>query len=323
MRVFKVVVAVIAVTAFAGIAAWVMAPRETWPVAADIGTVETGADLDVWLTTREGVFDDITPGAEKHIIWAGDTGTRTETAVIYLHGFSATRQEISPVAENIAQALGANLFATRFAGHGRSGDAMAGASVADWAFDLAEAMAIGRQLGDRIIVIGTSTGGSIGVLAALDPAYANDIAGLITVSPNFEINSTQAWMLDLPYARDWVPMVAGDTREWQPLNDQQARYWTTRYPSVAIFPMRTVQTAAAAADHSAARVPWLVFYAADDQVVQAAATARVVQHWGARVDAHVVAGSDDPSQHVITGDIISPSTTDMVVATSLAWLADQ
>ncbi|WP_323036160.1 alpha/beta hydrolase [Pararhodobacter sp.] len=323
MRFLKSLAIVAAVFFLAGAALWVLSPRETWPSAAQVGPVDIGTDLDAWLAQRESVFDDITEGAEKHIFWANDAHERTEFAVVYLHGFSATRAEISPVAERIAESLGANLFATRFAGHGRSGDALAEASAADWAYDLAEAMAIARRLGNRIILIGTSTGGSIATLAALDPDYAPDIWALITISPNFEINSDQAWLLDLPFARDWVPRVSGETREWTPHNAEQARFWTTRYPSVAVFPMRTVQSAAAAADFATATVPMLVFYASGDQVVLPAATARVIQQWGSRVDSYVVDGADNPSQHVLAGDILSPSTTDWVVDRSLTWLADQ
>jgi alpha-beta hydrolase superfamily lysophospholipase len=322
MRWFKRLIAVLVLLVAAGAAIWITAPRDAWPTAAEIGAVTPGDDLDAWLAQRESVFDDITDGAEKHIFWAGEPGARTPTVVVYLHGFSATRQEISPVAERLAQELGANLFATRFAGHGRDGAALAGASAADWALDAAEAMAVARRLGDRIVLVGTSTGASIGTLMALDPAYAPEIGALIAISPNFEINSPQAWLLDLPYARDWVPLIAGETRSWEPVNARQARYWTTRYPTVAVFPMRTVQQAAASAPHGAARVPLLVVYSGEDTVVWPPATARVIQAWGARVDSHVVTDTGDPSHHVLAGDILSPGTTDWVIDTALRWLAD-
>ena len=61
----------------------------------------------------------VVPGAEKRITWfQGKENSRTEFAVIYLHGFSATRQELSPVPELLATKLQANLFETRLHGHG-------------------------------------------------------------------------------------------------------------------------------------------------------------------------------------------------------------
>lgn len=306
---------------------WWAAPRPNWPDAATLPAPVPGDDLDAWLDARESVFSDIVPGTEKAINWATAPGERTELAVVYIHGFSASRREISPVPESIAAALGANYFGTRLAGHGRAdgavpGAALGDASVEDWALDLAEAVAVGRRLGERVVLIGTSTGGSLAVLAALAPEWQDDIAALITVSPNFALASSQAWMLDLPFAPRWLHLVGGDERSFTPYSDDHALYWTERYPSRALFPLRNVQRAAAAADHAAAQVPMLVFYAADDQIVTSAATARVIQNWGARVDAHVIDNAEDPGQHVITGDIRSPATSDFVIQTTLAWLAD-
>lgn len=321
-RILRALAALLTLLALAGAALWLSDRREGWPAAARVPAPEPGADLDAWLALREGVFDDIIHGTEKAINWAGTPGERTPLAVVYIHGFSASRQEISPVPENVAAALGANYFGTRLAGHGRDGAALGEASVDDWARDIAEAMAIGRRLGERVVLIGTSTGGSLATLAALDPAYRDDIAAVIAISPNFALADRQAWTLDLPWAPFWLPRVGGAERSFEPYDERHALYWTERYPTQALFPLRAVQRAAAAADHASARVPLLVFYAANDVVVVSAATARVVQHWGARVDAHLIDNADDPGQHVITGDIRSPSTTGFVTATILAWLAD-
>ncbi|MCC5970656.1 MAG: alpha/beta hydrolase [Pararhodobacter sp.] len=327
-RLVQILVAVLVVLAL--LTAWVLvaAPRTGWPDLATLPAPEPGDDLDAWLDARESVFGDIVPGTEKAINWAGAPGERTALAVVYIHGFSASRREISPVPETIAANLGANYFGTRLAGHGRAdgsevpGEALGAASVEDWALDLAEAMAIGRRLGERVVLIGTSTGGSLVTLAALEPGWQGDIAALITVSPNFALNNNQAWMLDLPYAPRWLHHIGGTERSFTPYSDDHALYWTERYPSRALFPLRTIQRAAAAADHAAAQVPMLVFYAAGDRVVVPAATARVIERWGARADAHVLDNAEDPGQHVITGDIRSPATNAFVIQTALDWLAD-
>jgi alpha-beta hydrolase superfamily lysophospholipase len=224
--------ALLAVALLAG-AAWLVAPRMTWPLAAQIEARVPGENLDAWLAAREGVFDDITEGTQKVIRWAGEAGTRTPLAVIYLHGFSATRQEISPVPELVAEGLGANLFLTRLAGHGRGGAALGAASVDDWASDLAEAMAIGARLGERVVLMGTSTGGSIAVLAALDPGYEAQVAAVVALAPNFALMSPQAWMLDLPWAARWLPSVMGAERSWEAPDEASARYWTTPLPHLS------------------------------------------------------------------------------------------
>lgn len=302
---------------------WFIAPRQHWTEAALIAPVEPGADLDGWLAAREAAVPGITPGAEKTILWAGEPGQRTPLALVYLHGFSATRQEVSPLAEDLAGALGANLFATRLTGHGLPGAALGVARVSDWDQDIREAMAIGQRLGERVVLIGTSTGGSMAVLAALDPTYRDSLAGIVLISPNFALNSGQAWVLDMPFASSWVPAVMGQTRSWEPQNEAHGRYWTTSYPTTALFAMRVVQRAAQDADRAAARVPTLVFYAQGDTVVRADATEAMIARWGAPVEAHVVTDADDPGQHVIAGDILSPTSTPAILRITTDWLRRQ
>ena len=69
----------------------------------------------------------------------------------------------------------------RLAGHGRSGAAMAEPLAGDWIEDMAEAMAIGRRLGDRVVVIATSTGGTLAAIAATDPVLSEGLAGVVLV----------------------------------------------------------------------------------------------------------------------------------------------
>lgn len=290
-----------------------------WPGALPGPSIST--DPAAWLAAREARIPGLRPGVEKAIRWAGSPGQRTQLALVYVHGFSASRQEISPVPERIAQRLGANLFATRLAGHGRDGAALAQASLHDWALDMAEAMAIGRAIGQRIMLIGTSTGGSLASLASLEPAWAGDIAALILISPNFALQNRFAWMLDLPGARHWLPALVGRRKTWPALSPDHARYWTLTYPTRALFTLRAAQRAAAAADHGAARVPMLVFLSDADRVVRAEATRHAAARWGAPVTMQAITGAEDPFQHVITGAIRSPGTTEAVITASLSWLA--
>ena len=117
------------------------------------------------------------------------------------------------------------------------GHAMAGADVASWMQDVSEAMAIGRSIGDRVLVISTSTGATLAAAAALDDATMENVGGLIFVSPNFGINSRAASLLTWPFARQWLPLIVGDSRNSEPRNMLHARYWTTTYPTTALLPM--------------------------------------------------------------------------------------
>jgi len=88
--------------------------------------------IEQMLQQSEAKFSDIVKGAEKHITWYDATGQPTPISLVYVHGFSATHKELSPMTELLAQRLQANVFYTRLRGHGRSDDAMAEASVDAW-----------------------------------------------------------------------------------------------------------------------------------------------------------------------------------------------
>ena len=314
---------VLLVIIVAGAALWFLAPRETLDARATFDASALPDDLDAWLATREAVFADITPGAQKRIVWAGAAGAKTPLAVVYLHGFSATLEEVRPLPDEVAQGLGANLYFARLAGHGRPGAAIGQVVAEDWITDLDEALAIGHRLGDRVLLIATSTGGTLATLAAIDPARAGGLAGVVLISPNYRLRSGLAQgILDAPFASLWGPLVAGPERSFAPLNAEHAKWWTTRYPTAALFPMATLMRHVRTLDPGAATVPALFLYSPDDRVVDPTTTAAIAAAWGAAAATEhpVLTAADDPWAHVIAGRILSPGQTVPMVATILTWL---
>ena len=170
-------------------AIWIFAPKE--PIVPDVAfdPASIPSDLDGYLAQAEDGIPNLTDGVAKRVIWAGEAGKKTELSVVYLHGFSATSEEIRPVPDRVAQALGANLYYTRLRGHGRDGPAMAEARAGDWVNDTAEALEIGRRIGDRVVVISTSTGGTLATLAATDGSQPTEVVAQVFFSPNYGLNS--------------------------------------------------------------------------------------------------------------------------------------
>ena len=300
-------------------ALWLLAPREParlGPVALDLPE-----DLVAFLAVREA---GIAPADRAYLRWAGAPGATTDLAVVVLHGFSAGVRETAPLPEAVARGLGANLFVQRLAGHGQDGAALARASVADWWRDTAEAIAIGRRIGRRVLLIGTSTGGTLAAEAARDPALGPALAGVVLISPNFRLRNPAGRLLTWPLARVWVPLVAGRERCFAPLNADHGAAWTTCYPTTALLPMAALVARAARGGYAAAGMPLLVIQDPGDTVVDPEAARDALAHWAGPVTlAAVEAGpGDDPMRHVIAGDILSPDLTPRLRTRILDWAGE-
>ena len=301
---------------------WLFGPREPVVTEVSFDPMTLGDDLDVYLAAAESGFDDLVEGAEKQIVWAAEPGVSTAFSIIYIHGFSASAGEMRPMPDMVADAIGANIYYTRLSGHGRDGEAMAEALVEDWFLDMAEALAIGRAIGERVIVMSTSTGGTISALAALDDAAMNDVAGMVFLSPNFQIKNPMAALLTLPGVRWWGPLVAGQERCFEPQSEMHERIWTNCYPTVATIPMAALVRHARMQDYSQADTPALWIYSRDDQVVDAAASDRFAATWGgpSEVVQPNLSGEFDPAEHVIAGDAVSPSMSGPIAEIITGWV---
>lgn len=268
-------------------------------------------DLDAYLAEKEARFDNITPGTEKRIIWADKTKTQTDYSVIFLHGFSATRQEIAPLCDLVAAHFNANLFYTRLTGHGQGCDAMLDASLKDWLTDAKEAYQIGQRLGKKLIIIGNSTGATLATWLASKLANEQELAGLILISPNFGLQHPLTHFLDWPIIGSLlVKLVVGKHRRWQPDNELHARYWTYVYPSRALIPMMALVKLVKQLDKRKLQVPTQVIYSPNDQVIDSQAIEQGFKLFGSRHKELVgYLDAEDPRQHILAGDILSPKAT--------------
>ncbi|MEL7463427.1 MAG: alpha/beta fold hydrolase [Pseudomonadota bacterium] len=297
-------------------------PRETFDRGAGFDAATLPADLDAYLAAEEAAVPGMTPGAEKEIVWVGAKGEATALSLVYLHGFSASKEEIRPLPDVMADALGANLYYARFTGHGRDGAALAAASAGDWHRDALEALEIGRRIGERVIVIGTSTGATMATIALADQEAARGVAGFIAVSPNYRPKGAPLALLTAPLARQLLPLAFGEERSWEPLNDGQAEWWTTRYPLTAVLPMAAAVEEARSVEAEGIATPALFIFAEADQVVDHAATREIAARWGGPVSLERIelGPNDDPFAHVIAGDILSPDQTAPIAAILLSWI---
>lgn len=305
-------------------ALFAIGPRVPVDTTVTFDSADIGSDPDAYLASTEARFGDIREGLQKEIIWAYPASkAKTPLSIVYVHGFSSSRGETRPLSDLVAKEIGANLFYTRLTGHGRDGEAMAEATVNAWVNDMAEAAAIGRKIGEKVIIIGTSTGGGLAAWAATEPPMLDQVAGLVLISPNFKIQDPGAALLTLPWGETIANLVAGEERSYEPLNELHGRYNTTRYPTKSVLPLAAITTLASAAPYENVGIPALFIISDADKVVVPQETRRVAQIWGADWEIIPVDNAEDPFQHVIAGDALSPSTTVELSEKIAAWIRKQ
>ena len=311
-----------------GAGLWAFGPRENVAFDFNFDPTAFGGDLDAYFASQEGRFDDITPGTKKRVLWAGTPGERTPISLVYLHGFSASAPEMRPVHEMLAQSLGANLVFTRLTGHGRGSAAMTIGNAETWSRDTAEAIRAAQAIGDEVIVLSLSTGGTLAAAAALDPDLMASVKGIVFISPNLGINNALEPLFTWPAARYWLPVLAGRTRSWEPANEDQGTYWTSSYPSVSILPMAAMVKDVAGFDYTVVTTPALFYFSPNDKVVRPEETARVAAQWGqasqgdlAQIYQPDLTPDDDEYAHNVVGDILSPNQTEPALNVMLNWIA--
>ena len=209
------------------------------------------------------------PDNEARIIWANDSlKQKTPYAIVYLHGFSASQGEGEPVHRNIAKKFGCNLYLSRLAEHGLDTTEQLVNMTADKLWESAkEALAIGSQLGDKVIVMGTSTGGTLALqLAATYP----NIYSLILLSPNIAIFDSNAWLLNDPWGLQIAHLVTGSnyiySEDTRPL---YKKYWSFGYRTESVVQLEEmIETSMNTSTYKKVTQPLLLLYYYKDPVHQ-------------------------------------------------------
>lgn len=299
----------------------VFGPRE--PVSEEIAfkASDIGSDVDAYLAKSEAKYANIIPGAQKQVIW-NDPATKSKTplSIVYIHGFSATLEEVRPLPDIVAKNLNANLFYTRLSGHGRDGAAMAEPSVNDWLNDTAEAISVGRAIGEKVVIIATSTGGTFSAWAATQPDLMAEVDGIVFISPNFAINNPATPLLTMGAARYLLPPLVGAERSFEPSNEEHGKWWTQKYPTVAVLPMAQSVRFVDGLDYSSVSTPAMFVFHPNDKVVSAEATRGIVGRWGAKATVREVLEAEDDHNHVIAGRILSPSNSEPLAQAIIDWI---
>jgi pimeloyl-ACP methyl ester carboxylesterase len=164
----------------------------------------------------------------------------TEFSLVYLHGFAGSYRDGFPVNVKLADTLGANLFLARLAGHGLRPVAALDNFSPEAVWNSArEALAIGKKIGKKVIILSTSTGGTLALKLAAE--FPEEVYALINLSPNIEDDVDAAFLLNSPWGYELAELVSfGDHRKIVHEQEIAARYWDTIYPSKALVDLQVL-----------------------------------------------------------------------------------
>jgi len=228
------------------------------------------AALEQYVSAMESQHK-LKPDNQARIVWAGGDSLKQKTpySLVYLHGFSASQAEGDPVHRNIAREFGCNLYLSRLAEHGiDTADQLVNLTADNLWESSKQALAIGRSLGEKVILIGTSTGGTLALKLAA--TYPDKVAGLILLSPNIKIFDPKAWILNNHWGLQVARKIkAGNyyvSADQGPLDRQ---YWNGTYRLEALTNLEELlETSMNEKTFSAIRQPTLLLYYYKDEVHQ-------------------------------------------------------
>jgi esterase/lipase len=223
------------------------------------------AALEDYISAKEAAHK-VKPDNEARIVWANDsTRAKTPYVIVYLHGFSASQEEGNPVHRNIARQFGCNLYLARLSEHGiDTTDALMNMTATSLWESAKEAYAIGKQLGEKVILMGTSTGGTVALELA---SNFDDVAGLVLYSPNIAINNPSAFLTNNPWGLQIARMVIGGKENvLKDRTDTYKKYWNHQYRLEAIVELQELlETTMIPSHFNKIKCPLLTLYYFKDE----------------------------------------------------------
>lgn len=193
-------------------------------------------EMDSLIAEREALVTDMKPDNEARIIWHDSIGVSTGISIVYLHGFSASQEEGDPIHTEVAKRYGANLYLARLYDHGRS-DSMSFKDITpqDMIDSASEAIDIGTRLGDTLVVISCSTGGTLSAYLA---SIRDDIDALVMYSPNIDLYDQKSELLLKPWGKQIAQTVFGGMYNTISYDDNAIKYWNDAYHIQGTFMVR-------------------------------------------------------------------------------------
>lgn len=241
---------------------------------------------------------------DARIIWADSIGRSTEYVILYLHGFSASRMEGNPVHRNVARQFGCNLYLARLDYHGFAPSRLDSFTAEGIWQSALEQFVIAEKLGQKVIVMGTSTGATLGIMLAA--TFPNRVHALLNLSPNIRVRNPASFMLNGPWGFQISKLVfGGNAKRIYHKQEKAKQYWDTLYPATAVVQLQhLLETTMVDSTFREVTSPALtLFYYKNeneqDQVVNASKIPPMHESLGTAPSQKKISALTTPGDHVI------------------------
>lgn len=278
----------------------------------------SSVEIEKYITQSEQPFTELVSGAEKKINWYYQNKKKTEYSIVYLHGYTGCRQDLWPLFEIVAKDTQTNVFYNRFAGHGlNNGEALHLASAGEWLNDGVEALFVGEKLGDKVVLVGFSTGAS--VAAWLAEKYPNKIAALILISPNFGPADKTAYLLRTPLRKLLLNLLIGPYRTIESEYPLYKKYWIYKYRATSLIDMMEIVALSQKVKWQKIKIPMLIVYTENDDLIDLRKVKNVFKQSTASNKKLVNVSA--ATSHILAGKIISPLQTQFVAEEIISFMS--
>jgi pimeloyl-ACP methyl ester carboxylesterase len=222
---------------------------------------DSALQLDQYISRIESVHQ-VKDDNQARIIWFDDSvRNRTEYSVVYLHGFTASQEEGDPVHLEFARKFGCNLYLARLAEHGiDTTDALVNLTPEKYWESAKEALAIGEKLGQKVILMGTSTGCTNAIQLAA--TYPEKVHAIMLLSPNIAINDPNAPLLNDPWGLQIARFVKkSDYIITADQSEMFRKYWYSKYRLESVVALQEMlETTMTKENFQKVRQPLLMLY---------------------------------------------------------------
>lgn len=286
-------------------------PNPTTPIYNySLPVVPSSAESLEGYVARQDAKHKLKPDNEARIVWADSLKQKTEFVVVNLHGFSASQKEGDPIHIQFAKAFGCNLFLARLADHGiDTTEALLTFTAERFWNSAKEALAIANQLGNKVIVVSTSTGGTVALMLAA--RFPGQVHALINLSPNIALRDPASFLLNNPWGLQIARAVFGSRYRVWIADSAQAIYWNSKYRLESLVQLEElVETTMKAETFADIKQPTLTLYyyksdAEQDPEVSVQAMLTMHEQLGTPESLKVAIPMPNAGAHVLGGSLVS------------------